>query len=132
MSAAFTPGPWKWQGEDYRAGWGWQILVGPNGEGLIVGQDKDGAACKHLRAYTPVDSSLCITGRETDDKPHVEPVHVFSEANAHLIAAAPDLAVALDRMLRTLDGDFAMEAIYSNGAVSDAHAALRKARGEQL
>lgn len=67
------------------------MLVGPSGEGLIVGQDKGGGICKHLRGHMPVDASLCVTGLRAADKPHVEPVHVFSEANARLIAAAPDL-----------------------------------------
>ena len=86
-----TPGPWKWQGEDYRAGWGWMMLVGPNGEGLIVGQDENGGPSKHLMAFQPVDPSLCLTGMMKEGKPHVEPVHVYSEHNARLIKAAPEL-----------------------------------------
>lgn len=89
-----TPGPWKWHGEDYRAGWGWQMLVGPNGEGLIVGQDVNGEPSPHLRAFLPVDPALCIiTG--IDGQPHAECVHVFSEDNARLMVAAPDLLEAL-------------------------------------
>ncbi len=95
----YTPGPWKWQGEDYRADWGWQMLVGPNGEGLIVGQDPDGELCSHLKGYVPIDPELCITGMMAEGKPHVEPVHVFGQANARLIAAAPKLLEALKAVL---------------------------------
>jgi hypothetical protein len=91
----YTRGPWKWSGEDYRGGWGWQMLVGPDGEGLIVGQGLDGGICEHLKAFQPIDPELCVTGIASHDRPHVEPVHVFSQANARLIAAAPDLLEAL-------------------------------------
>ena len=98
-----TPGPWKWAGEDYRGDWGWQMLVGPNGEGLIVGQDDKDSPCSAMRAFMPIDPSLCITGMMASNKPHVEPVHVYSEANARLIAAAPELFAALEQMIIHLD-----------------------------
>lgn len=96
--AKHTPGPWKWKGEDYRGDWGWQILVGPNGEGIIVGDD-GGEPSKHLKAGCPARSELCITGIAAGDKPHVNAVHVYSEANAKLIAAAPELLEALKGLL---------------------------------
>ena len=37
-----TPGPWKWNGEDYRGDWGWQILVGAEGQDIVVGESADG------------------------------------------------------------------------------------------
>jgi hypothetical protein len=106
-----TPGPWRWAGEDYRGGWGWQMLVGPNGEGLIVGQGLDGGVSPHLRGHMPVDPALCITGLAADGKPHAECVHVFSETNARLIAAAPCVVEGGSFLLDRLD-DFerAMEA----------------------
>ena len=54
-----TPGPWRWVGEDYRGEWGWQILVGPDGEGLIVGANGDNKPSKHLRVGMPV-ATLCV------------------------------------------------------------------------
>lgn len=53
-SMQHTQGPWKWQGEDYRGGWGWQLLVGPNGEGILCGED-DGQPYAHLPANMPID-----------------------------------------------------------------------------
>ena len=91
-----TPGPWRWQGEDYRGDWGWQILVGPEGEGLIVGQALDGRPSPHIKAYEPIDPSLCKTGLAATGQERVTCVHVFNPANARLIAAAPDLLAALE------------------------------------
>jgi hypothetical protein len=87
-----TPGPWRWQGEDYRAGWGWQMLVGPKGEGLIIGEGHDGGPYPELRAHVPLDPALCITGLAAEGKPHANAVHVFGGGNADLIRAAPWLA----------------------------------------
>ena len=91
----WTPGPWKWEGEDYRAGWGWQILVGPNGEGLVVGEGHDGGLFKGLRAHMPLDPALCKTGMLAGPD-SANAVHVFSQANARLIAEAPAMAEVLD------------------------------------
>ena len=115
----FTPGPWKWKGEDYRGGWGWQLLVGPNGEGLICGEDSDGPY-QHLKAFVPIDPKYCETAPR---------VHVL-EANAHLIAAAPELYEALENLTRL--ANFPKEASYKEVFESwgKARAALAKARGE--
>lgn len=102
-AASHTPGPWKWQGEDYRGDWGWQMLVGPNGEGLIVGQDQDGKMSPLLRTYEPMEPYLCVTGMMAEGKEHAECVHVYSEANAHLIAAAPELLTALKAVVSVAD-----------------------------
>jgi hypothetical protein len=98
-----TPGPWRWQGEDYRGDWGWQILVGPDGEGLIVGQGSDGKPSQHLRFGMPIAPHFCITGMVADGKPHVEPVHVFGEANARLIARAPEMAQEIAALRARVD-----------------------------
>lgn len=89
-----TPGPWRWQGEDYRDDWGWQMLVGPEGEGLIVGEGPDSTPSPLLRAFTPLDPALCKTGFVAPEG-SARPVHVYSQANARLIAAAPQMLAAL-------------------------------------
>ena len=60
-----------------------------------------------------------------DDQP-IDGAEV-AKANAHLIAAAPDLYEALDEIL----GDFAAHSLDSDSSsLSLARAALNKARGE--
>jgi hypothetical protein len=104
---AATPGPWRWQGEDYRGGWGWQMLVGAEGQGIIVGQGLDGKPEPALRAFQPVDPALCITGMAAQGRPHVEPVHV-TEQDAALIlamrAAPPDLLTDVAALREALSG----------------------------
>ena len=104
-----TPGPWKWEGEDYRGGWGWQLLVGQNGEGIACGSDKD-APYKHLQARMPIDPKYCKTGMLADED-SAPGIHV-READAHLIAAAPELLEAC-RVLAGYDNNthMTMEAI---------------------
>ena len=81
---AASSAPWKWHGEDYRGGWGWQLLVNAEGQGLIVGTD-----CGELRAYEPVDASHVVTF-----------LNVF-QPDAHLIAHAPtDIAYLLEEVER--------------------------------
>jgi hypothetical protein len=97
-----TPGPWVWKGEDYRGGWGWQLLVGPAGEGILCGEGKDGPY-KHLLAGMPIESKYCETGfnADTDSAPCV---HVRLE-DARLIAAAPDLLAACKMLDAACIGD---------------------------
>ena len=103
-----TPGPWRWKGEDYRGDWGWQILVGPNGEGIIVGGDGNNPS-EHLKVGMPVDPSLCITGIAAHGKPRVHPVHVYGQANAKLIVAAPMLFEACRQIIDTFEGKSGLE-----------------------
>ena len=84
----FTPGPWRWAGEDYRGGWGWQLLVNASGEGVLCGEGKDGPY-KHLPAFMPIARKFCKTGMHADGE-SAPCVHV-RQADANLIAAAPDL-----------------------------------------
>lgn len=101
MADKHTPGPWKWQGEDYRGGWGWQLLVGPNGEGIACGSDKDGGPYSHLQAHMPIDPVFCKTGMlaKEDSAPGI---HV-QEADAHLIATAPELLEVCRELYESID-----------------------------
>jgi hypothetical protein len=130
----WTPGPWRWQGEDYRGGWGWQILVGPDGQGLIVGEDSNSVPCEHLRSFMPVDPALCITGLVAEGRPRVRSVHVL-QPEAKLIAAAPDLYAALSGFMdiwgsRDATSDSQRARQRRSDLMDMANAALAKARGE--
>ena len=87
-----TPGPWSWNGEDYRGDWGWQILVGPIGQGIVIGEAPEGIY-KGLKAHQDVAAHLCKTGYLSPDD-GAPGVHVRYH-NAQLIAAAPELLEAL-------------------------------------
>lgn len=126
-----TPGPWRWQGEDYRGDWGWQMLVGPEGEGLIVGEGPDSTPSPLLRAFTPLDPALCKTGFVAPEG-SARPVHVYSQANARLIAAAPRLLAAL-QMLHDNIAEYARInnlGGFDNQDMRDARAAIFEATGD--
>ena len=91
MTTKLTDGPWHWKGEDYRAGWGWQMLVGPNGEGIIIGAGRDGGPSPLICGFSPLKPEHCGTGIAAEGTVHADSVHVFSEEVARLIEAAPDL-----------------------------------------
>lgn len=99
--AEFTPGPWK-----IFDGWGSSkfapVVVDciPDADGKFVGN--------------------CIC--------HVATTNEDAEANANLIAAAPDMYEALEDALRTCEQD--MQHILDNGRLRDVlRAALAKAKG---
>jgi len=136
-----TPGPWRWQGEDYRGGWGWQLLVGQRGEGVLCGEQA-GGPYKHLQAHMPIDPKYCRTGMSADDE-SAPGVHV-READARLIAAAPDLLEIVRLLtLATDEGDDKAQGthyidkagvIRCKGSflelIENARAAIAKATGE--
>lgn len=132
MSEAFTPGPWSWAGEDYRGGWGWQLLVGPNGEGILCGEGKDGPY-RHLRGFMPIDPEFCKTGMEADEE-CAPCVHV-QKADARLIASAPELYGALkvfvdEYVAMVNSGDCGFWNPEEEEKVRAARAALAKAEGK--
>jgi hypothetical protein len=123
----FTPGPWKWQGEDYRGDWGWMLLVGPNGEGIACGEGKDGPY-EHLRSHMAIEAKYCQTGWSSDDE-SAPCLHV-RQADAQLIAAAPDLYDALDGLMQWVDESSLEQNIPLPLAFDDYLAILAKARGD--
>lgn len=103
----FTPGPWGWV-EQYRGGHAW----------LQSASEK----------FT-IGNAIIDDGSAYGEYP---PRIAVNEANAHLIAAAPDLYEALERLLPMAEDDCFQ---YGNSADEDediifARAALAKARGE--
>lgn len=116
-----TPGPWEWNGEDYRGDWGWQILVGPEGQGVVIGEAPQGIF-KGLKAHQDVEPELCKTGFNAPEN-GAPGVHVRYH-NAQLIAAAPELLEALIKLVDIVDD-------MTHGPSTDAaHAAIKKALGE--
>jgi hypothetical protein len=118
-----TPGPWRWQGEDYRGGWGWQLLVGANGEGIACGE-RCGHPYEHLRAFQAIDPALCKTGMSatSDSAPGIH----IQQGDARLIAAAPDLLEALRGLLAAVQHSVCEN---SGPAQDAARAAIAKATG---
>lgn len=97
-----SPEPWTWQGEDYRGGWGWMMLVDGNGAGIIIGQGDDGMAAPGLQTGMPADPEKCITGLAAGDKPRFNCVHVFKPANARLIRDAAKNKRERDELMKML------------------------------
>ena len=93
-----TPGPWKWQGEDYRGGWGWQLLVAGDGSGILCGEDA-GKPYAQLRAYVPIDPEYCRTGMNAT-KESAPAVHVLQRDAAFIAACDPQTVLALVRIAR--------------------------------
>lgn len=119
-----TPGPWKWNGEDYRGDWGWQILVGPEGQGVVIGEAPQGIF-KGLKAHEDVDADLCKTGFNAPEN-SAPGVHVRYH-NAQLIAAAPEMLEALQFINNAINHGTQMDIVKGQEmAVS----AINKALGE--
>jgi hypothetical protein len=119
-------GPWRWQGEDYRGGWGWQMLVDASGGGILVGQGSDGGPSPYLKAYEPVAGILCITGMGAHPKEHVEFVHVLQSVAA-VIKAAPELVEALENTQQALSQVLASQELYFGSVEVAAQIALDNA-----
>lgn len=104
MSAAFTPGPWVASGLWDRTG------LAPN----TVVQD-----CQPGCAWKPDTAVICTL-------PHAP----LNQANARLIAAAPDLYAALEGMASYFGKSHDGECCKTGQLVVAAKAALAKAMGE--
>ena len=102
MSGAWTPGHWRLLVEQSYLGWCTVATIEQDGEDLPYR-----GMIARLQSAENIDG---ITGEELT-------------ANAHLIAAAPDLYAALEmaQLWLSVDGRFDMQGI---------NAALAKARGE--
>jgi hypothetical protein len=101
MLPEYMTKPWRWQGEDYRGGWGWQMLViDETGEGLLVGQGPasehhpHGGPYENLRAHVPVAAELCVTGMLAAGKPRAPCVHVLHPV-AKAINEIPNMILLL-------------------------------------
>jgi hypothetical protein len=95
--AKHTPGPWKVIGE------GQAIEIRHDAGEILLG-------CK-------IYDLICMLPHHPDKK-----YHARYAANAHLIAAAPDLLAALERIVAISDR--------KHDAWDDAKAAIAKAKGE--
>jgi len=100
--AKFTKGPWNQEstGDGKRICIGLGMFDGPNGYDVAEVYSDD------------VTEETCVE----------------AQANAHLIAAAPELYEALDGLIGVTDRPSAPD--YVRDAIRAAHAALAKARGE--
>ena len=106
--AEFTPGPWSAYIDEGAC------IIQSDSSGFAVADANKGSA-------HPLSDEW--------DKEWVAELDAQAEANAHLIAAAPDLYAALEAIIswdHQLDGPYAWEAL------EQAKAALAKARGEVL
>lgn len=111
--ARFTPGPW----ELVNGGDIFGPLGGDSGDG-VKADDNDGWQIAEVGHYPAF-----VGGEETELGAECR------RANAHLVAAAPELYEALEALLE--DGVWAgCDWIPSDGAKQKAEQALSKARGE--
>ena len=111
MNSKFTPGPWEWVSDDHTA----------------------------LRSLTQQENQFSATGfirpivYEVDwevDSHHISLSADVSDADAYLIASAPEMYEALIRCISELERASSMGINIVPGVIEDACDALRKARGE--
>lgn len=114
-SAAFTPGPWVYEGSMN----GPDIRVGPQKYWEYCGKKEKmpmQGSWKDTVAIIPTEKAFPVGGVE--------------EANARLIAAAPELYEALVALTGVIHPQ-ADNSPYITGIIEAADAAIKKARGEQ-
>lgn len=107
MTTKHTPGPWRRE-----------IYIGLMGIG--AGSGKPGAPEKTI-----------VGGCGCCDSPYGVDDEQEAEANAHLIAAAPELLAALEQMLAVFVDDPLTHQYTSGTAADAARDAIAKARGAQ-
>jgi len=110
MKTAFTPGPWE-------------VIAACEHHGAYVTSPWGTTLADLYNMSNPSDLSV-RNGGSSKPIPFVD-----SEANAHLIAAAPELYQALEALCELADG--LGEHLEFDAACENARAALAKARGEQ-
>lgn len=88
MSAQHTPGPWRYisRNVDEKANWACRIP-------FAIEHVPERSSC-----VEPIADVLASTLLEVCDQPH-------AEANARLIAAAPEMLAVLERVRRWAEGD---------------------------
>jgi hypothetical protein len=120
VSAAFTPGPWV---PTY--------FTRPDGTEIeTVEQVAETTAHSARQGDGTTLHGVTLTGDDDGVVVCYTGNGPTSEANARLIAAAPDLYDALDNLVANVTEAF--PALADLGPITKAHAALAKARGEAL
>lgn len=113
MSTKHTPGPWSLQGDI--------TLVGDP-------YSKTGQHALYCAEIRHPDSGGCVCTIQSADHVDTGITRETAEANARLIAAAPDLLDALQAMLTHMGMD---EDDWNKPTFNKARAAISKATGEQ-
>lgn len=111
MNSKFTPGPWEWVSDDRTA------------LRSLIQQENQFSATGFIRPIVyEVDWEV--------GSHHISLSADVSDADACLIAAAPDIYEALIRCISELERASSMGINIVPGVIEDACGALRKARGE--
>ena len=116
----WTPGPWKiWEGEEYEGG-GADLCIG-RGDTWLANMDHRTPRCPQImdNGHNMDDCDICsIDAKGVTDE---------QRANAHLIAAAPVMAEAIEAFL----GDLVeYDGVARMSTVDKLRDALARARGE--